>query len=192
MIVPPVDDGDGGLRAAQRPGAGEAAEAGADDDDAGCSGAAFIRAPATLALLTAGEVGDVGAGLLVGAAEDAVAAGGLGLVEPAVGRLQQAGEVDAVERRAGDADGRGDRGGRARQRRRDPAPEALGGEHRRAVGETVAEHDDLLAAIAVDAVGLAGGLADQGRDLAEDIVAGRMAVAFVERAEPVDVDDHQA
>ena len=58
--------------------------------------------------------------------------------------------------------------------------------------QPLAQHDEFLAAIAVDAVVGARRRVQFARDLAQRLVADRMAVTVVDGLEMVDVDDQQA
>ena len=58
-------------------------------------------------------------------------------------------------------------------------------------GRTRRHEHELVTAPAGDRVDEADGLPDDRRHLAQDVVAGRFAVALVERVEAIDVEDRE-
>ncbi len=115
----------------------------------------------------------------------------LGQVERAVGHVDEGVLGPAVVRVAGDPDA--DRHARPTRLPRqlghaaaDPDRDLVGDDP---VGAREDDHE-LVAAVAIDAVVLAGRFRDRARDSAEEGVAGRVAAGVVERLEPVEVE-HQ-
>ena len=126
---------------------------------------------------------------------DLAGTGRLGVVHGHVGVAQLVERVLVARLEPGHADGgrHGDgvvlEGDRHRQRVLDPLGETG---HDGDVAGLLGEHDELVAAVAGDEVGVAGGLHEPLGDPLEHDVADPVAEGVVDRLEPVEVDEQQA
>ena len=121
---------------------------------------------------------------------DAVAAAGLGAVERLVGELEQLAGCATLVGKRGHAGADGDHAARGmgQGQRLDRGPQPLGGERGgldRLLGQ---QHQEFLAAVAVEGVAGADLLIERAGDRAQDVVTGQMAGRVVVGLEEVDVE----